>query len=94
VVDLTGYIECGTFVASGGYGQIFKGKWKDVGGVALADSHVLPNVAVKVVSVPPLRDEREKEKRLKVSIGMIHIVVIFIEEIFNLEDEAGTGAME
>ena len=67
VVDLTGYIECGAFVASGGYGQIFKGKWKDVGGAALANSHVLPNVAVKVMSVPPLRDEREKEKRLKVS---------------------------
>ena len=71
VVDLTGYIEFGTFIASGGYGQVFKGKWKEVGNAALANSHVLPNVVVKVVSVPPLRDEREKEKRLKVSAGMI-----------------------
>jgi len=72
VVDLTGYIGWGTFIASGGYGQVFQGKWKDIGGVALANSDVLPSVAVKVVSVPPLRDEREKGKRLKVSIGMIH----------------------
>jgi hypothetical protein len=95
VVDLTGYIECGTFIASGGYGQVFQGKWKDVGGVALANSDVLPSVAVKVVSVPPLRDEKEKEKRLKVSAGLtLKVQVILIEIELSLEDEAGTCAME
>src|ERR1700761_6182318 len=70
VVDLTNHIDRGEYVAAGGFGQVHKGKWKGVDDSLMNDSHVMPLVAVKVISLPVLRDGREKTKRLKVSHGM------------------------
>ena len=66
VIDLTDYIDCGRFISAGGSGQIFKGKWK---GVSASRIQALPNVAVKVISVPSLKNEYQKTKRYKVSCG-------------------------
>ena len=67
VIDLTAHIDRGEYVAAGGFGQVHRGKWKGVDDSLINDSHMLPLVAVKVISLPVLRDESEKTKRLKVS---------------------------
>src|ERR1700761_2243066 len=67
VIDLTAHIDRGEYVAAGGFGQVYKGKWKGVDESILNDSHALPVVAVKVIGLPVLRDGKEKTKRVKVS---------------------------
>jgi hypothetical protein len=66
VIDFSGDIECTEFVAAGGSGQIYKGRW--VGMPSAGDLDPQQKIAVKVVILSPLRDEVEKDKRFKVSI--------------------------
>lgn len=66
VVDLTGYINCGGFIAAGGSGQIYKGEWVEPNNPSSHGRHTLPKVAVKLISVPALISEKRKEKRFKV----------------------------
>ncbi|KAM6494678.1 hypothetical protein JOM56_009301 [Amanita muscaria] len=60
VVDLSGQIVCSEFIAAGGSGHIYKGRW-----TAGLTTFGLPTIAVKVISLPPLRDETKKRKRYK-----------------------------
>src|ERR1700761_428207 len=70
VIDLTDHIDLGQYIAAGGFGLVHRGKWKGVNDSLVNDSHALPLVAVKVIRLPVLDDEKEKAKRLKVSRKM------------------------
>src|ERR1700761_1483091 len=67
IIDLTDHIDLGQYIAAGGFGLVHRGKWKGVNHSLVNDSHALPLVAVKVIRLPVLDDEKEKAKRLKVS---------------------------
>ena len=79
VVDLTAHIDRGEYVAAGAFGQVHIGKWKGVDDSLINDTHVLPLVAVKVISLPVLRDERDKTKRLKVSREIRRFLLIVLK---------------
>jgi hypothetical protein len=68
ISDLTGYVGKGDFVGGGAFGDVYRGVWQNVSASHMRSTE-LPEIAIKVMRVPPLRDEREKTKRLKVRIA-------------------------
>src|ERR1700761_3382605 len=81
VIDLTNHIDRGEYIATGAVGQVHKGKWKGVDDSLINDSYALPLVAVKVISLPVLRDGKEKTKRLKVSRRMPRFRLIVLKYV-------------
>ena len=72
VADLTGSIEKGDFIEAGGYGDVYKSRFKDRRPALQVPNNYYyapPNLAVKVIKIPSLRSEQEKKKRFKVSVG-------------------------
>ncbi|KIL54038.1 hypothetical protein M378DRAFT_174454, partial [Amanita muscaria Koide BX008] len=59
VIDFTGLVDRTRFIAAGGSGEVWEASWKGL------DNRALPMVAVKLVRLPPLRDEVHKDKRFK-----------------------------
>ena len=61
VMDLTSYIDRGPLIATGGFGQVYKGKWKNVGYLHPDDWQKLPQVAVKVINPLTLDDDKQSK---------------------------------
>jgi hypothetical protein len=61
VVDLTSYIDRGPLIATGGFGQVYKGSWKNVEGLDPDDRQKLPQVAVKVINPLTLDDDKQSK---------------------------------
>ena len=68
VIDLTESIERGPFIASGGSGDVYKCKLK-YNFTVMPILGASPDVAVKVIKVPRLANEKKKKKRFRVSVG-------------------------
>jgi hypothetical protein len=50
-INLTGYIDLGKLVATGGFAHVYKGSWNEVASSLAKGLYVLPDVALKVVSI-------------------------------------------
>ncbi|KIL59770.1 hypothetical protein M378DRAFT_971931 [Amanita muscaria Koide BX008] len=69
VIDITGHIDRTRFIAAGGSGEVWEASWKGLDkNRIIGTPKALPMVVVKLVRLPPLRDEVRKGKRYKVSL--------------------------
>ncbi|KIL56420.1 hypothetical protein M378DRAFT_1038342, partial [Amanita muscaria Koide BX008] len=66
VIDLTGHINRQRFIAAGGSGEVWEASWQGLNNNRLIGTpKALPMAVVKLVRIPPLRDEVQKAKRYK-----------------------------
>ncbi|KIL54563.1 hypothetical protein M378DRAFT_753083 [Amanita muscaria Koide BX008] len=66
VIDLTGHINRQRFIAAGGSGEVWEASWQGLDNNRLIGTpKALPMAVVKLVRIPPLRDEVQKAKRYK-----------------------------
>ncbi|KIL59847.1 hypothetical protein M378DRAFT_969685 [Amanita muscaria Koide BX008] len=65
VLDFTGHIDRTRFIAAGGSGEVWEASWKGFNKNLIRTPKALPKVVVKLVRLPPFRDEVHKNKRFK-----------------------------
>jgi hypothetical protein len=73
-LNLTYYIERGDFVAAGAFGEVHRGRWKNVESSLLDEPSALPEVAVKVVTLARKQGVLRSSRLKVIPIGILRVL--------------------